>query len=51
MKVKSDFLAWLRRVGARRGSFHYETLEDLASRAMGGKKPWRIVPRHMAIEP
>ena len=44
MKGRSDFLAWLRREGARRGSFHYETLEDLASGAMEGKKPWRFIP-------
>jgi hypothetical protein len=44
MKGRSDFLAWLRREGARRESFHHETLEDLASRAMGWKKPWRFIP-------
>jgi hypothetical protein len=44
MKVRSDFLSWIRREGARKGSFHYETLEELVSRSLGGKAPWRPIP-------
>ena len=45
MKVRGDFLAWLRRESVRRGTFHYETLEDFVARGMGGKRPWQGVSR------
>lgn len=41
VKVRSDFLAWLRREGARRGIFLYELLEETAARSLAGKKPWQ----------
>ncbi len=40
MKVRSEFLAWLRRESVRRGTFLYETCEELASEAIG-TFPWR----------
>jgi hypothetical protein len=41
MKVRSEFLAWLRQESARRGIFLYELVEELASRSLAGRKPWR----------
>jgi hypothetical protein len=41
MKVRGEFLTWLRRESARRGIFLYELVEELASHAMAGKKPWQ----------
>ena len=41
MKVRTDFLAWLRRESARRGTFLYEVIEEIMARSYGGMKPWR----------
>jgi hypothetical protein len=41
MKVRGDFLAWLRRESARRGVCLYELLEEMVARALAGKRPWR----------
>ncbi len=41
MKVKGDFLAWLKRESVRRGIYLYELVEEIASSTLAGKKPWR----------
>ena len=41
MKVRGEFLAWLRQESARRGIFIYELVEELTSRSLAGKRPWR----------
>jgi hypothetical protein len=40
MKVKKDFHIWLRMESVRRGIFLYELVEELASHAVAGNKPW-----------
>jgi hypothetical protein len=45
MKVRRDFGVWLKRQAAVRGAFVYELVEEFVSRQLGGKKPWREVPR------
>ena len=41
MKVRGEFLAWLRRESARRGIFLYELIEELAERSLAGNRPWK----------
>jgi hypothetical protein len=40
MKVRQEFLAWLRLESVRRGIFLYELVEEMASQALVGKRPW-----------
>ena len=44
MKVRGEFLAWLRLESARRGIFLYELIEELAARSLAGNKPWKRQP-------
>lgn len=41
MKIKRDFLVWLKMESARRGVFIYDLIEELAARGYAGKKIWR----------
>lgn len=41
VKVKGDFLAWLRRESLRRGVYLYELLEEVTARTLAGRRPWR----------
>jgi len=42
MKVRSEFLAWLKMESARRGLFLSDLVEDLVARSYAGKKVWRL---------
>jgi len=44
VKVKREFLSWLKRESARRGIFIYELVEEMASVSLTGSKPWRRQP-------
>ena len=41
VKLRNEFVAWLRVEAARRGVFLYELVEEIASRTMAGRQPWR----------
>jgi hypothetical protein len=43
LKVKGDFLSWLRRESSRRGVYLYELVEEITSKTLAGKRPWRGV--------
>ena len=40
MKIRLEFLAWLRIESARRGIFLYELVEELATQSLAGLRPW-----------
>jgi hypothetical protein len=40
MKVKREFLIWLKMESARRGVFMYDLVEELVSRSYAGRKIW-----------
>ena len=41
MKVKRDFLVWLKMESARRGIFIYDLVEELAARSYAGRQVWK----------
>lgn len=46
MKIKRDFLAWLKMESARRGIFLYDLVEDLAARSYAGRRVWSSSKRN-----
>ena len=40
VRLRRPFVRWLRMEAARRETFIYEILEDLAARSLGDKTPW-----------
>lgn len=49
MKVRSQFLTWIKQEAARRGIFMFQVLEETAAATLGGAKPWeRPVPKRVA---
>ena len=45
MKIRSSFLAWLKRESGRRGLFLYEVVEEMATVALAGATPWSMRKR------
>lgn len=41
VKLRNEFVAWLRQEAARRGVFLYELIEDITSRTIAGRTPWK----------
>ena len=44
IKVKREFLVWLKMESARRGVFIYDLIEELAARGYAGKRVWNSRP-------
>jgi len=41
VRIRSDFLVWLKQESVRRGIFLYQLVEELASSRLAGASPWR----------